>query len=277
MGNGKKPAVRESVARLVPWIKTRARVVAVDLDGKADLSRLSADYVIVFGGDGTILSVARRLGKNQIPVVGVNFGKFGFLAELSENEFQEVFDTILGGGATPRKRLMLRGCLRRPRRRPQHSLALNDFVVLSRERSRMIALDLAIDRQGATTYEGDGLIVATPVGSTAHSLSAGGPVVHPEVQAFVITPICAHVLSNRSLVVPADGLIEIRVRPGTSGGVVAVDGRTRWDLEPKDVLEIAVFEKAFSLIETGARSYYDTLRSKLNWRGSHSYGPSDSE
>jgi len=277
VGNAAKAEVRESIKRLLPWIRKRVEVVSVDLEGDMALAEIPADLAVVFGGDGTILSVARRLGNNLVPVVGVNFGKFGFLAELSEEEFLEVFDDIVAGKAVPRRRLMLEGRVRWSGGEDGHSLALNDFVVVSKDRSRMVALELLIDHEGTTTYEGDGLVVSTPVGSTAHSLSAGGPVVHPDVEAFVITPICPHVLTNRPLVVPASALIEIRL--GSDAGVaeVAVDGQTQWDLRWEDVLEIRSFGRSFALIETGKRTYYETLRSKLNWGGSRIYGPSESD
>ena len=274
VANVRKRAVRESMERLLAWIRGRADVVLVDMDGDAKLEEVPADLAVAFGGDGTILSVARRLGRNRVPVVGVNFGKFGFLAKLSEEEFLKAFDKILAGNATLRKRLMLEGRLRWTRGEDGHSLALNDFVVVSKDRSRMVALELLIDHEGTTVYEGDGLIVSTPVGSTAHSLSAGGPVVHPDVDAFVITPICPHVLTNRPLVVPASVLVEVRLGGDTSAAEVSVDGQTRWEMRGEDVLEIRSFGRNFALIDTGERTYYETLRSKLRWGGSRSYGPS---
>ena len=259
--------MREAVERLVPWIAARAEVAAVDLDGGLDLADVQADLIVVFGGDGTILSVARRLGRSEIPVIGVNFGKLGFIAEIRQDEFKDVLQDFLAGRCAQRRRLMLDGRLLAEGAETDRSLALNDFVVLSAERGRMMSLDLRINGHAATTYEGDGLIISTPVGSTAHSLSAGGPVVHPDVDGLVITPICPHALTNRPLVVPAQAVIEVRVCPESSNGAVAVDGNETWELSCADVLEVQSAGRIFALVDPGKRTYYDTLRSKLNWGG----------
>ena len=275
IGNGEKAEVQAAVARLLPWIERRAEVVGVDLAGQCDLEEVKADLAVVFGGDGTILSVARRLGGNELPVIGVNFGKFGFLAEFSEEEFQGALEGVLSGRFAQRRRLMFEGLLRSGDREVDRSLALNDFVVLSAERGRMVLLSVRINGQEAATYEGDGLIVATPVGSTAHSLSAGGPVVHPDVDGVLITPICPHALTNRPLVVPADVVIEVLVSGRGPGGVVAADGSAKWELSAADVLEIRSAGRIFALIDSGRRTYYDTLRLKLNWGGRNRDGDRD--
>jgi len=267
VGNAGKPQVREAVERLVPWIAERADVAAVDLDGALELADADADLIVVFGGDGTILSVARRLGRSEIPVIGVNFGKLGFIAEIRQDEFKDVLEDFLAGRCADRRRLMLDGRLFAGGTETDRSLALNDFVVLSAERGRMVSLELRIDGHAATTYEGDGLVISTPVGSTAHSLSAGGPVIHPDVDGLVVTPICPHALTNRSLVVPAEVTIEVRACGESSKGRVAVDGNETWELSCEDVLEVRSAGRIFALVDPGRRTYYETLRSKLNWGG----------
>ena len=267
--------MREAVERLVPWIAARAEVTAVDLDGELELADADADLIVVFGGDGTILSVARRLGRSEIPVIGVNFGKLGFIAEIRQDEFKDVLEDFLAGRCADRRRLMLDGCLFTGGVETDRSLALNDFVVLSAERGRMVSLELRIDGHAATTYEGDGLVISTPVGSTAHSLSAGGPVIHPDVDGLVVTPICPHALTNRSLVVPAEVAIEVRACGELSKGLVAVDGNETWELSCADVLEVRSAGRIFALVDPGRRTYYETLRSKLNWGGRTADGTCD--
>lgn len=267
VGNARKEQVREAVECLQPWIAQRAEVTAVDLDGELELADAEADLVVVFGGDGTILSVARRLGRSEIPVIGVNFGKLGFITEIRQDEFKDVLEDFLAGRCAEQRRLMLDGRLFAGGAETDRSLALNDFVVLGADRGRMVSLELRIDGQPATTYEGDGLVISTPVGSTAHSLSAGGPVMHPDVDGLVVTPICPHALTNRPLVVPAEVVIEVRVCGDSSKGVVAVDGSEMWALSCADVLEVRSAGRIFVLVDSGKRTYYDTLRSKLNWGG----------
>ena len=268
IGNGEKEEVRCAVARFVPWVEARVQVVDVDLEGRSDLEHVEADLAIVFGGDGTILSVARRLGRNQVPTLGVNFGKLGFLAEFSEEELRESLDDILAGRRRQRSRLMLEGRLvSSVGRHTEPVLALNDFVVQGAVPSRMVSLALRIGGDTAVTYVGDGLIVATPVGSTAYSLSAGGPVVHPDVDGVVITPVCPHALTNRPLVVPAEVVIEVRLTGDGVPGMIAADGRTMWEMSHEDVFEVRRAGRIFTLVDSSRRTYFDTLRMKLKWGG----------
>ena len=267
-GNGSKPAVAAAISELLPWMRERADVVAVDLGMDRDLSKERADLVVVLGGDGAILSVARRLGDRQTPVIGVNLGKLGFLAELGPTDLRAHFDAILAGDYALSHRMMLSCRLRRRGRMVAGFLALNDVVVSRGALSRVVAVGLWVDGKRTTTYNGDGVIVSTPTGSTAHSLSAGGPVLDPELEAMVITPLCPHTLTNRPVVLPASRRVELcaEFAPVLVGLTVA--GQVSEELAEGDHLVIRRAEPTFQLVDLGLRTYYDTLREKLHWGGS---------
>jgi len=270
-GNGSKPAIAATVSELLPWLRQRAEVVTVDLAMERGLEDVEADLAVILGGDGAILSTARRLGKNQIPVIGINLGKFGFLAEVSPVEFREHFGDILADRYRISPRTMLACTLRRGDEAVAESLALNDVVVSRGAFSRLVALGLFVDGEETTTYNSDGVIVSTPTGSTAHSLSAGGPVLEPDLEALVITPICPHTLSNRPLVLPATREIEVRAKKTPVEVGLTIDGQVYERLAEGDRVVIRRAPRTFQLINLGLRTYYDTLREKLHWSGSTAY------
>ncbi|HUT35997.1 MAG TPA: NAD(+)/NADH kinase [Planctomycetota bacterium] len=267
-GNTGKPAVAAAVEQLLPWLRERAEVVALDLAMDRELEHVEADLAVILGGDGAILSTARRLGSNQIPAIGVNLGKFGFLAEVSPEQLQERFGDILEGRYRVSSRMRLSCALRRGGQTLVERVALNDAVVSRGALSRLVAIGLVVDGVRATTYNGDGVIVSTPTGSTAHSLSAGGPVIDPALAAFVVTPICPHTLTNRPLVVPASGCIELCVDATPVDVGLTVDGQVYQQLARGDRVVIRRAANDFRLIDLGLRTYYDTLREKLHWSGS---------
>jgi NAD+ kinase len=270
-GNGSKPPIAAAAAELLPWLRERCDVVVVDLAMERSLDNVQADFAVILGGDGAILSTARRLGGNQIPAIGVNLGKLGFLAELSPAEFRRHFDDILTGRYRISARSMLSCTLRRDGRAVAEHLALNDVVVSRGALSRLVTLALLVDGRHATTYNGDGVIVSTPTGSTAHSLAAGGPVLEPDIEGVVITPICPHTLTNRPLVLPAAAQIELYVEKATVAVGLTMDGQVFEDLAESDHIVIHKAPKTFQLITLGLRTYYETLREKLHWGGSTSY------
>lgn len=267
VGNGRKKGVRTAVQSLRPWIRERAEIVAVDLDETLDLGRIQADLALIFGGDGSILSTVRRLGTNPIPVLGVNFGKLGFLTELSYPGVRGDLDRALRGRFIVREWMRLEVTVRRGRRTTGRSLVVNE-VTLMRSDARMIALDLTYDGEGVTTYYADGLIVSTPIGSTAYSLAAGGPLVHPGLEALVFTPICSHTLTNRPLVLPSDGEVEIRVTEAADGVQVIFDGQEQVLAREGDGVRIRSSRTKFLLAQLGKRSYFETLTTKLFWGAS---------
>lgn len=270
-GNGTKPQIAAAVSELLPWLRERVDVAVVDLGMDMDLGSVRADVAVILGGDGAILSTARRLGDNQIPAIGVNLGKFGFLAEVLPGEFRQRFADILEGRYRISARMMLRCSLRRDERTVAEWLALNDVVASRGALSRLVGLGLLVDGTRATTYNGDGVIVATPTGSTAHSLSAGGPVVDPGVEAMVVTPICPHTLTNRPVVLPADVEITLCAEYTPVRVGLTVDGQVYEEIAQGDRVVIRRARKTFQLIDLGLRTYYDTLREKLHWGGSTQY------
>jgi NAD+ kinase len=265
LGDGTKAPIREALDELRGWIAERVEVVLEDLRGTADLASVEADAVLIFGGDGSILSAARRMGENQIPVIGVNFGKLGFLTVWSAAEFRPEFSAFLEGRFEVHHRMLLDVSLFRDGERIVRTLALNDGVISRAALSRMVRVRVEIGGEPITTIFGDGVIVATPVGSTAHSLSAAGPIVHPEMDAFLITPICPHTLSHRPLVLPPNVEVRCTLEGDTPEATLTVDGQFDRKLRLADEVVFRVAAHPFRLVEARRRTYYEVLREKLHW------------
>ena len=227
------------------------------------------DAVIVLGGDGTLLAMAKAIAESghDIPILAVNFGSLGFLTEITRPEIFQSLDTLISGKATHDLRMMLRASASRAGRPVLTHLALNDVVFSRTALSRMIELDVSVGDQFVASVKADGLIVATPTGSTAYNLAAGGPIVHPSMDALVLTPIAPHTLTNRPIVVSADR--EVRVKSaGTNSGdevYVTVDGQTGFALNEGDEIAITKAERPIRLIRATTRSYFEVLRQKLKW------------
>lgn len=270
-GDGSKPAIAAAVSELLPWLRERVDVGVVDLAMDRELEPAEADLAVILGGDGAILSTARRLGQNQMPAIGINLGKFGFLAEVSPGEFRKHFDGIVAGQYRLSQRMMLSCALRRGEVTLAEHLALNDVVVSRGALSRLASFALLVDGRRATTYNGDGVIVSTPTGSTAHSLSAGGPVLEPCLEAMVITPICPHTLTNRPVVLHAGVEIALCAESAPIDVGLTVDGQVYEELCQGDRIVVRRASRTFQLIDLGLRTYYDTLRQKLHWGGSTQY------
>jgi len=276
LGDDRKPGVVDAVGRLRRWAEHRdVEITHVDLNRTLDLATVTADLAVTLGGDGTILGVARRLAGNRIPVVGVNFGKFGFLAAVRANEMEAVLDRVLAGEYVEHERMMLACRVIRPGGSGAEITGLNDVVIGRASINHMIRVHMSVDGAAASTYAGDGLIVATPVGSTAYAMAAGGPIVEPELDAIVITPICPHALTNRTVVLRPDRAIRLRLEEGSSAHV-SVDGQEVLDVDAADVVEIARAPHRFVLRQPGDRSYYEILRARFNWGGSPNYEESRS-
>jgi len=270
-GDGRRPKVAAVSDEVLKLLEDRAEVVLADITLDQDLQEVEADLAVILGGDGAILSTARRLGTNQIPVIGVNLGKFGFLAGGSLAEFREHVDDVLDGRCAVSQRMMLACRLEHHNGEIVEHQALNDVVVSRGALSRLITTGLVVDGSRATTYNGDGVIVSTPTGSTAHSLSAGGPVLDPVLEAMVITPICPHTLTNRPVVLPGDVEITLCAESAPVDMGLTLDGQVYEDLSEGDRIHIRRAPKTFQLIDLGLRTYYDTLREKLSWGGSPNY------
>lgn len=267
VGDARKERSAGAISHHEPWLRRRCDIVARDLDGTLDLSRVRADLVVLFGGDGSILSVARRLDGNTLPVLGVNTGRFGFLAEVTLEAFRDVAARVFAGRVRTSDRMMFDVAVSRAGRTERRFLALNDAVIARGSVSRMAHMRLHVGGEPLSLFSGDGLIVATPSGSTAHSLSAGGPIVHPELAAVIVTPICPHTLSSRPIVLPADRRVRIDLERQNGEVVLTVDGQEMQPLLEGHSVTVARAKKPFRLVDTGTRPYYDALRSKMGWGG----------
>jgi NAD+ kinase len=246
-------------------------VSAIDHGGIREFGPAEADLVLVLGGDGAILRACRQMGTNQLPVVGVNHGRLGFLADLSQEQFREHLPGLVRRDYQVVSHLMFR-CVHRPRSGPpQDWLGLNEVVVSAGGSLRMIDVELTIDGESVTTYSADGVLISTPVGSTAHNLSAGGPILRQDLPAFVITPICPHTLTNRPLVDSADLTYRLTVPRAPEGTMLVIDGQIRVPLAPGDQVEVSRAPVSFLMAKVPGSSYYTTLHRKLGWGGRPNY------
>ncbi len=228
----------------------------------------SVSLVLVLGGDGTLLSMADCIGESgsRVPILGVNFGSLGFLTEVTLPEILPALEAALGGGAHIEERLMLRSTTRRAGRTFAQQLALNDVVVTKAARARMTDLSVYVGDEFVTRVKADGIIVASPTGSTAYNLSAGGPIVQPTVDALVLTPIAPHMLTNRPIVIP--GASVVRVQPNIEERdelFVTIDGQAGFQLQAGDEIAVQRAEQPLRLIKPSTRSYFEVLRTKLKW------------
>ena len=267
LGAGERAHILEHAANIRPLLESVAEIVLTDFEGKADLSQIAADLVIVLGGDGSILRAARQMGLRQLPILGVNLGKLGFLASLKPEDVSQVLPQVIAGHAKVVEHLMFRCRVTRGDKVLVDQLGLNEVAVLAGPPFSILNVNLFVDGELATTYSCDGLIVSTPVGSTAHSLSAGGPILEKTLPAFVICPISPHTLTVRPVVDTANRIYEIDVPEPNPGTTVVVDGRALAILQPADRVRIERADATFKLIEVAGQGYYRTLRDKLGWAG----------
>ncbi len=232
-------------------------------------STLPADLnlVLVLGGDGTLLAVAKATAEAglDIPLLAVNFGSLGFLTEITRPEIYASLDAVLNGRASHDQRMMLRAVATRASGTATY-LALNDVVFTRTALSRMIELEVSVGDQFVTSVKADGLIVASPTGSTAYNLAAGGPIIHPAMDALVLTPIAPHTLTNRPIVIPAEREVRVKSTGTNAGNVyVTLDGQTGFEMADGDEVAITRAERPLRLVRASARSYFEVLRQKLKW------------
>jgi NAD+ kinase len=267
LGFGERADVIAEAQRQRPMIEQEATVVASDFTGKEDMSQTDADLAIVFGGDGSILRAAHQMGTQQLPVIAVNLGKLGFLADLSPAELGTVLHDFHAGKLAVTEHLMFDCRVLRGGEVAHRQLGLNEVAVQRGQPFRIMDVDLYVDSELVTTYSCDGLIVSTPVGSTAHSLSAGGPILRKDLQAFVASPISPHTLTNRPVVDSADRVYEMVVADPHGETCVVVDGRVLCTLQRGDRVRVERAAEQFKLVTAPGHSYYRTLREKLGWGG----------
>ena len=276
-----QPDALETLCRLTQWLAEKE----IQLVGLAEIAHeqikqktgcaveivkdeqfaQSVDLILVLGGDGTMIATARIIGNNEVPVIGVNYGGLGYLAEFPIDELFSALEAILSGQYQVQKREMLSVELWRGEELITRNRVLNDVVVNKSALARIIEIEAYLDSQFVNLFRADGLIVATPTGSTAYNLSAGGPVIYPSMNAVVITPICPFTLSNRPIVVPYGSTIEVRLMTDKEEVALTLDGQVGFPLQVNDRIVIGKSNTTFNLVQPPNRNYFDVLRDKLKW------------
>ncbi|MEK7374015.1 MAG: NAD(+)/NADH kinase [Thermodesulfobacteriota bacterium] len=226
------------------------------------------DLIVVFGGDGTILRTARLVRDRDVPIVGINLGVFGYLTEVNLDEMYSAMEVILAGEFQVEKRMMLDVEISGGEETFLEGSVLNDVVINRGNLSRIIELETTVDDRYMTTFKADGLIISTPTGSTAYSLSAGGPIVFPELYSIIINPICPHTLTNRPIILPESAEIKVTLRTMEKGANVTLDGQVSFTVKSGDTVTIRKSRHVTTLVSSPHRGYLEILRTKLGWGGS---------
>lgn len=270
-----KPEAWEVARKLVAWCDAHdilMKIRSVDelpeyIPLAEDAGELAEDIdlMVSLGGDGTMLGVARFVGQRQVPVLGVNLGSLGYLTEFTKDELFPVMDELREDSFFLDRRMLLDVKLVRKGQVILSHRALNEAVVNLGATVRMIELKCLINGMFVNSFRADGMILATPTGSTAYSLSAGGPIVHPSMSAILLTPICPHTLSNRPVVVPGDSLVDLIFPEANDGVLLTIDGQVQLNLEPGDQVTVLRSQTTFDLIRPKNRNYFEVLRRKLKW------------
>jgi NAD+ kinase len=269
------PRAQKLVPELLAWLTQRGVEARFDSETAryagmlVGLDRLhvpeGCDLAIVLGGDGTLLSAARAVGSRAIPILGVNLGGLGFLTAISVEDIFSELERALAGLHSCTRRRMLRVQLVRESTVVAEYQALNDVVIAKSSIARIVDLDAWAGDSFVSTYKADGLIIATPTGSTAYSLSAGGPIIYPTVNAICLTPICPHMLTNRPLLVPAEMGIRVTNKAGEEDAYLTIDGQVGSPLEPGDSVECTLSSFDVLLVRPPTKTFFDVLRQKLKW------------
>ncbi len=276
IGKYQSPEMREQILSMANFLSARDILVLIEkntaeyckIEGyrSLELEKLGkfAELAVVLGGDGTMLTVARGLVDFDIPLVGINRGRVGFLTDISAENMLDAMSSILAGEYDIEQRILLSASISRNGVIVSQGNAMNDVVVTKSGMSRLIELEVRIDGNFVHKQRSDGLIVATPTGTTAYSLSAGGPILHPTLDAITLVPICPHTLSNRPITINSNSVVEITLAHADDAGV-HFDGQLQMALKQGDKVRVARAEKTVSLLHPLGHNHYDTLREKLNW------------
>jgi NAD+ kinase len=271
------PEIAHSVIPpLITWLQERGIAVFTDQETRLstgvsepvaprDMLADKIELLIVLGGDGTLLSGARAMKGKRVPILAVNLGGLGFLSSVTLEEMYPALEAVLSGSYKASERLTLEAEIHRGGKVVERQNALNDAVLTKTALARMLEFDLRVDGAHVTRYRADGLIVATPTGSTAYSLAAGGPIVDPHLRAFVITPICPHMLANRPLVIPDTSRVDVHVIEAAEEVHLTLDGQVGFRLEPNDRVLVARSANHVLLVQPPHKTYFEVLRSKLRW------------
>jgi NAD+ kinase len=276
VGNREKKGARALLPALVRWVRARGITATVESGfarGVRGVGRglplralaETVDALLVLGGDGTFLATAREAARAQVPLLGVNLGSLGFLTETAESDLYPALTRLFAGQVEVENRLMVEARVRSHKGKTWSETGLNDVVIHQADQSRVVHLELRIDKTPIGTLAADGLIVATPTGSTAYSLSAGGPIVRPTIEALLATPICAHGFAFRPLLIGADETIHLRVQPGATRARITVDGQISRMLAPGDEVQVRRAKTRLSVLSLKRESFYEVLRKKLAW------------
>ena len=264
----------EILKDFLPWLNNRGLEVFLDTETASLLKMKGSprsempslvDMIVVLGGDGTMLNVARLVCERGVPILGVNLGGLGFITEVQKEEICDAMDKTLSGEYSIEDRMMLTAHIHRHGEKIAEYTVLNDVVINKGALARVIDLETYINKAYVTIFKADGLIVSTPTGSTAYSLSAGGPVLYPTLDCIILTPICPHTLTNRPTVLPDDALIEIMLKSVSEDVFLTLDGQVGFSLRKDDVVEIKRSPFKTRLIIPFERAYFQILRTKLKW------------
>ena len=275
LGRHHDPRVAEPMQELTRYLtKAGVNVLAADsLQLKLDVTRMQepdlcdvADLIIAIGGDGTMLYASRLARESGTPILGINRGRLGFLADVTPDEMVNSVEQVLQGNYTRDSRMLLEACLRTDSGTESTAFALNDVVLQRRETGRMVDFSTRIAGKYVNTHSGDGLIIATPTGSTAYALSCGGPIIEPQLNAVAVVPICPHTLTDRPLVIAAEQTIEVvLLERDDTLAEVTVDGFSMGEIRPSDRLIISAADQRITLVHPPSYDFYGILRSKLFW------------
>ena len=263
------------VVHLIEWLKEKKIEVFFDEEtagaigleskhSKLDVIHI-VDLLIVLGGDGTLLSVARLVAGKSVPVMGVNMGNLGFLTEITRDEIYRVLKKVLENDFEIEERFLLDIRVIREDEKIAHHKVLNDVVVNKGALARIVELEVKVNQQFVTSYRSDGLIISTPTGSTAYSLAAGGPIVYPTLHALILAPICPFNLTNRPIIIPDDVSIEVQLATDHEDVHITLDGQVGFGMKYKDVIKIKRSEDSIKLIKAPNKNHYEVLRKKLKW------------
>ncbi len=272
----KKAEIREIVPGLLAWLRERGIEWFIDKEtsGIMEMKERSltrnempsrVDLLIVLGGDGTLLATARALNRKPVPILAVNLGSLGFLTEITRDQLLPTLETVLAGTHKTDRRVQIEGELIRADEILTPFLALNDVVLNKGAIARILEFDVHVNSERVSTYKSDGLIISTPTGSTAYSLAAGGPIVTPSVEAFLITPICAHTLTHRPLVLPNTVKIEVTVKTQKEAAYLTVDGQVGIAANSDDVVRMRKSDSYVELVRPPSTPYFEILQKKLKW------------
>jgi NAD+ kinase len=268
------PEPAELLKELLPWLRQKGHETFVDtetasvlnIEGfpRSQIPSLS-DVIIVLGGDGTMLSTCRLVGDKEVPILGINIGGLGFITEVQVEKLYEITEKILSSNCPVEERLMLKAQVIRHGALIAEYVVLNEVVVNKAALARIIDLETYINNSYVTTFKADGLIISTPTGSTAYSLSAGGPVLYPTLDNIIVTPICPHTLTNRPIVLPGDSKIEVILRSPTERVYLTLDGQVGFSVMQNDIIEVVKAPFKTKLLIPCDRDYFQILRKKLKW------------